>query len=531
MEGEKAILKRPSTAPVGQDGRSLIGSLPPDLLQKARDRVKLVALLFLGANIFLLFSDVPAEGVGVLVESPAEAMGWAMVVMSGALYAVARTGRFSPQVVLNLGLLFEIAMCALLAVNIPRAHYVMALEMNAVDRLTDLIPFTTWTTPIIILFPLIIPSPPVKTFWVAVAAAATTPLGVAVYEWAGVFNVEPRAYVHVSASPVIAVAVAYFGSRVVYGLGLDVKRAREMGSYRVTELLGRGGMGEVWKADHRMLARPAAIKLVRPEMLGVSDETARLTALKRFEREAQTTALLRSPHTIELYDFGVTADNTFYYVMELLDGYNLEILIKRFGPVPPERAIYLLRQICHSLAEAHERDLIHRDIKPANVFVCRYGREADFVKLLDFGLVKVRAEHHGEDIKLTSGNFPGGTPAFMAPEQVLDGTKVDAKTDIYAVGCVAYWIVTGKLVFEGDTAMQVMTDHIHQLPKPPSQRTEQEIPQELETVIMSCLEKDQSHRPQSADALSKALAECETELRWTEERAEEWWDVNGNDTL
>jgi tRNA A-37 threonylcarbamoyl transferase component Bud32 len=465
------------------------------------------------------------------VESPAEAMGWIMVAMSGTLYALARSTRFSPQVILNLGLLFEIAMCALLALNIPREHYSMALELDGVERLADLLPFTTWTTPIIILFPLIIPSPPAKTLWVAIAAAATTPLGVAVYEWAGVFNVEPRAYVHVSASPAIAVTVAYFGSRVVYGLGLDVKRAREMGSYHLADLLGRGGMGEVWKAEHRMLARPAAIKLVRPEMLGVSDETARITALKRFEREAQTTALLRSPHTIELYDFGVTADNTFYYVMELLDGYNLETLIKQFGPVPAERAIYLLQQMCHSLAEAHESDLIHRDIKPANVFACRYGRESDFVKLLDFGLVKVRAEPRGEDVKLTSGNFPGGTPAFMAPEQALDDTKVDAKTDIYAVGCVAYWLLTGKLVFEGETAMQVVTDHIHRLPTPLSQRTERKIPRELEAVIMSCLEKDPSHRPQSADALSKALAECETEARWTKERAGEWWDAHADRSL
>jgi len=527
MDSEQAILKRPSTSPAEREGRSLSSSLPPDLIDRARGRIKLIALLMLGANVFLLLSDIPAEGFHDLVGSLAAAASWTLLLMSAALYAVARSQRFKPRLVLNIGLAYEIALCMVLALMIPREHYLQALEMGVADRLTDLLPLTTWTTPIIIMFPLIVPSPPVKTLWVAVAAAATMPLGLAVLELAGVFDVAVRAYPHTLASPAIAVAVAYFGSRVVYGMGLDVKRAREMGSYRLTELLGRGGMGEVWKASHRMLARPAAIKLVRPEMLGVADETARLTALKRFEREAQTTASLRSPHTIELYDFGVTADNTFYYVMELLDGYNLENLVQRFGPVPPERAIHLLCQTCHSLAEAHESGLIHRDIKPANAFACRYGRENDFVKLLDFGLVKVRAEPTGEDLKLTSGNFPGGTPAFMAPEQVLDDRKVDARTDIYAVGCVAYWLLTGKLVFEGETAMQVVTDHIHRLPTLPSQRTERRIPGQMESVIMACLEKDPAKRPQSADALTKALAECETDAIWTPERAAEWWDQHG----
>ncbi len=499
-------------------------SLPQDLLERARDRVKLIALLVLGGTLFLLMSDVPGEGLGRLFISIDHAMSWSIVVMSALLFAFAQSKRFGPRLILNMGLSFEIAVCMVLALGIPHVHHLDALELGVVEHLTDLLPFTTWTTPIIIMFPLIIPSPPAKTLWVAVAAAATTPLGVAIYEWTGVFDVEVRAYPHVSAGPAIAVAIAYFGSRVVYGMGLEVKRAREMGSYHLTELIGRGGMGEVWKAKHRLLARPAAIKLVHPEMLGVGDETVRLTALKRFEREAQTTASLRSPHTIELYDFGVTADNTFYYVMELLDGYNWETLVQRFGPLPPERAIYLLRQMCHSLAEAHDSDLIHRDIKPANAFVCRYGRDCDFVKLLDFGLVKMQAEPGGADLRLTSGNFPGGTPSFMAPEQALDDRKVDGRTDIYAVGCVAYWLVTGKFVFEGDTAMQMITDHVHKPPTPPSQRVEQEIPQPLEGVILACLEKDPNRRPHSVDALSEALGECETAAVWTPERAEKWWD-------
>jgi hypothetical protein len=520
----QTIIQRPSSSAEG-GGRSTT-ALPPDLLDKARDRVKLIAVLFLGANLAILFSDVPAEGFGVLAEGLAEAVSWIMVLMSAGLYIIARSKRFPPQLVMNLALVFEIAVCLLLALSIPRAHYATAVQLGVEGSLTDLLPFATWVTAIIILFPLIVPSPPAKTLWVAVVAAATVPLGLGVLEYAGVFELEPRAYPRSLLSPAIAVAIAYFGSRVVYSLGQEVTRARDMGSYHITELLGRGGMGEVWKAQHRMLARPAAIKLVQAQSLGAADQAALDTLLKRFEREAQTTASLRSPHTIALYDFGVTDDDTFYYVMELLDGYNLETLVDRFGPVPPERAIYLLRQVCHSLAEAHDRDLIHRDIKPANVFTCSYGRERDFVKLLDFGLVKVRAEQ-GDDIKLTTGDFAGGTPGFMAPEQVLDDSKVDGRTDIYAVGCLAYWLLSGRLVFEGATPIAVVTSHVHKQPIPLSQVAQQEIPSRLERMIMACLEKDSGDRPRNADVLAEALAACETAAAWTPERAAEWWEEYG----
>ena len=225
----------------------------------------------------------------------------------------------------------------------------------------------------------------------------------------------------------VVLLVAYVGSRVVYGLGAEVSKAREMGSYRLVERLGKGGMGEVWRAQHRLLARPAAIKLIRPEVLGARDPATRELLLRRFEREAQATALMRSPHTMELYDFGVADDGTFYYVMELLDGFDLDDLVERFGPVPPERAVHLLRQVCASLGEAHEAGLIHRDVKPANLYACRYGREVDFIKVLDFGLVKHGAQAPGT-ARTTSPPAhmsPGGTPAYMSPEQALGEGQVD----------------------------------------------------------------------------------------------------------
>ena len=197
-------------------------------------------------------------------------------------------------------------------------------------------------------------------------------------------------------------------------------------------------MGEVWRAEHRLLARDAAIKLVRPEVLGArNDQEVQLT-LRRFEREAQATAALNSPHTIQVFDFGITQDGTFYYVMELLAGRDLESLVREFGPLPAARTIYLLRQVCHSLADAHARGLVHRDVKPANIYVCRMGLDYDFAKVLDFGLVKIRNRPSADSLT-TMDQSTTGTPAYMAPECILGDVDVDRRADVYALGCVAYF--------------------------------------------------------------------------------------------
>jgi serine/threonine-protein kinase len=281
-------------------------------------------------------------------------------------------------------------------------------------------------------------------------------------------------------------------------------------------------MGEVWRAQHRMLARPAAIKLIRPEVLGAHDPATRELLLKRFEREAQATALMCSPHTLALYDFGVADDGTFYYVSELLEGFDLDQLVRRFGPVPAERAVHFLRQMCASLAEAHEAGLIHRDIKPANVYACRYGREVDFIKVLDFGLVKRRSTEAGAG-ELTVDEGPSGTPAFMAPEQALGEGRVDARSDLYAVGGVAYWLLTGTLVFKGASPMETIVMQVHRVPEPPSHRTELAIAPELESIVLDCLAKDPGDRPQTADQLAARLAAVPLAPEWTDSRAREWW--------
>jgi serine/threonine-protein kinase len=320
--------------------------------------------------------------------------------------------------------------------------------------------------------------------------------------------------------------MVYGGSRVVYGLRAAVRQAREMGSYQLVERLGVGGMGEVWRAEHRMLVRPAAIKLIRPEMLGATALDGQ-HVLRRFEREAQATALLRSAHTVELYDFGRADDGTFYYVMELLDGFDLNELVERFGPIPPERALHFLRQICASLAEAHEAGLVHRDIKPANIYACRHGREVDFVKVLDFGLVKQGGVMEEGSDRLSAEHLgAGGTPAFISPEQAVGDEELDGRADLYAVGCVAYWLLTGTTVFTGRTALETMMMHVHQRPDPPSSRIGAALPRELEAIVLACLEKDPEARPQTADDLADRLAGVRLAREWTAARARDWWDTN-----
>jgi serine/threonine-protein kinase len=272
-----------------------------------------------------------------------------------------------------------------------------------------------------------------------------------------------------------------------------------------------------------MLIRPAAVKLVSPQELGSAPNRDPELRRRRFEREARATAGLKSPHTVQLYDFGVTDDGTFYYVMELLDGLNLDALVDGFGPVPAERAVHLLRQVCASLDDAHNNGLVHRDIKPANIIVSRIGSAWDFVKVLDFGLVKLEGGQQSDaSLRLTDEQNVSGTPGFIAPEVVL-GKPSDHRVDIYSLGCVAYWLVTGKLVFEGPGAVKVMSDHIHTEPEPPSSRSKQPIPPELDRLILDCLEKDPDKRPATAAALQARLQAIPMATTWTPERAEKWW--------
>jgi serine/threonine-protein kinase len=317
--------------------------------------------------------------------------------------------------------------------------------------------------------------------------------------------------------------IAYITSRQIYGLGRDIKAARELGSYRLVELLGRGGMGEVWRAEHTLLARPAAIKLIRRESLQA--DAAGGGVRRRFEREAAATAMLSSPHTVELYDFGIADDGRFYYVMELLDGLDLESFVERFGAISAARAVSWLRQACDSLGEAHARGLVHRDIKPANIYVCRQGTSVDWVKVLDFGLVK-QAPASTDATRLTVEGIAAGTPGYMAPETTEGIHGVDHRADLYALGCVGYWLLTGRTVFDADSPVKMVVAHVHTTPVAPSQRIELPIPAALDDLILSCLAKDPEDRPQSAVELADLLEALTFDVTWTPRDARSWWDLH-----
>ncbi|HZV02373.1 MAG TPA: serine/threonine-protein kinase [Planctomycetota bacterium] len=328
----------------------------------------------------------------------------------------------------------------------------------------------------------------------------------------------------------LAVLLAVYPLHVLRSLGATVSRvqrkARELGSYRLVRLLGTGGMGEVWEAEHRRLARPAAIKLVKLEMLEGEDARSRRSLLRRFENEARATASLHSPHTVSVYDFGAADDGTFYYVMELLSGLDLASLVEQFGPLPPARVVRILRQAAESLAEAHAQGMIHRDIKPANIYLTRLGLEHDFVKVLDFGLVsRPKGCHRPGESRLTAANTIVGTPAYMAPEMAEGRPDIDGRADLYALGCVAYWLLTGTPVFDPTTRtpMQLLADHMKTAPEPPSLRLGAPVPADLEAVVLGLLAKDSNDRPRSALDLAAELDAIALDEPWTEAHARTWW--------
>jgi len=310
-----------------------------------------------------------------------------------------------------------------------------------------------------------------------------------------------------------------FAPRLVHSVSDEPRTA---GQYTLKRKIAEGGMGEVWLADHKLLARRAAVKLIRSEKREDCGNGSARRARELFVREAQAISALRSPHTVELYDFGLTPDGHYYYVMEHLEGLNLATLTNDHGPLPADRAIFLLRQVCGALQEAHRSGLVHGDIKPANILSCCMGGSYDFVKVLDFGLVRRDSSQDLSDEPTLDGVTPG-TPAFMPPEIAIGRKRIDGRSDIYALGCVAYFLLTGTHVFSGDTAVATVVDHVQKAPVPPSQRTENVIPEALERIIMRCLEKDVEDRFQSAEELSCALAAVPLRRPWNNARAGQWW--------
>ena len=500
--------------------RSISVGLPADLLSQSAARLRILALLY--AFVFFMAGIVPA----LLYEEAraefiASALIWApgVIGISVALIvaAVIRSGRFSMATAMRIGVVFEIVSSYAIAAG----EFGDPVQLEAHRGYLGL----SWVAVWVVLFTVVVPTAPRRAVIAALASVSSVPVVIGFMMASDVtsLRIEPGQFFIGLVFPyLLVVSMAWVGARVVYHLGAEVRRARELGSYRLEEKLDEGGMGEVWRARHRMLARPAAIKLIRPSVALDGRAQVSEEAIRRFGREAQVIAQLRSPHTIDIFDFGIADDGAFYYAMELLEGLDADALVRRFGPIPPERAIYLLRQICHSLSEAQSHGLVHRDIKPANIFLCRYGEEYDFVKVLDFGIVRAARDVTDAIAAPTRDDAIQGTPAFIAPEQAM-GTDVDGRADIYATGCVAYWLLTGQLVFTADTAIGMLMQHAQKAPLPPSFRTETPIPKALEDLVLSCLAKDPAHRPQTASELSRRLGELDGASAWTQDRAREWW--------
>jgi len=311
---------------------------------------------------------------------------------------------------------------------------------------------------------------------------------------------------------VTVVLLATIGSRVIYGLRRQADAAMRLGQYTLDSKIGEGGNGSVYRAHHALLRRPTAIKLMLPDRIGVE-------TLDRFEREVQHMSQLTHWNTVAVYDYGRSPDGVFYYAMEYLDGINLENLVIDFGRQPADRVIAILRQVCGALNEAHRRGIIHRDIKPANIILCERGDVPDVAKVVDYGLVKEITAEKGESMIL-------GTPAYVAPEAVTDPATVGPAADLYAVGLVGYFLLTGRRVFEGNTAVDVCVQHVTATPKPPSSHGVK-LPPELEQIILQCLAKQPSERPADASTLAKLLATVSPAGDWSDDEAHRWWSDFG----
>ncbi len=481
-----------------------------DLGRLAVRRLVLGAWMALGvAVVALLVSFLRQPNLGIRAGTDRPVWLWGVgVVLSVGLLFVARAERLAPARRVDAGLAFVVVVCFLSSIF---RHW---LPYAASDVVRGVPPGAI----VVLFFAVLVPAAPARVAIMATACALADALGLALTVALGNPSPPWNLWLWLLLPNAVVVGLAFFTARFVHQLGESVRRAREMGAYHLVERLGAGGMGEVWRADHRTLARPAAIKLVRPDLLG--DPTAAERVLTRFEREARATAALTSPHTIHVYDFGRSEDGGFYYVMELLEGMDLQTLVSDHGPLPEARVVHLLLQACHSLGEAHGRGVVHRDVKPANLYVCRVGDEHDFVKVLDFGLVKLGSDAPTDEGPLTDAGAIVGTPGYMAPEAAM-GEEATPRSDLYALGCVAYFALTRRQVFEGRPPLGQLFAHTQLDPDPPSAHVP--VDPALEAVVMRCLAKDPAARPASASALAAELRATGLASDWTPDEAAAWW--------
>jgi serine/threonine-protein kinase len=487
--------------------------LPAALVDDAARRFSILAVWTAGLTVFIQVGQLLLQpDLGPVLGDPVVRLSTlATVLMAAGIFTLHRQRLVLPSTIVLLGLVFETVV----------GFTISFIETSVPVEDRPLLGIST-IGPWIVFVGAIIPSRPWWTLVAALAAATTWPIAYAINA-ARLELLSPpfnRLVVWPAINYLMAL-LAYLAARRWYGTAVEAQAAEELGSYRLVSPIGEGGMGEVWRATHLMLARAAAIKLVKPSMVSGSSARQADLFVKRFRREANAIAGLQSPHTVYLYDFGVSENGRLYYVMELLDGISLQTLVAHFGPQPAPRVVAILQQVCRSLEEAHAQGLVHRDLKPSNVMVCKVALTFDFVKVLDFGLAKSFAR---DDVsQLTMEGVATGTPGYIAPEVAVGESTIDGRADIYALGCVAYFLLTGTLVFPDPNPVSMALKHVQATPDPPSRRTEVPIPAELERLVLHCLEKKPASRPADAREVIDRLAACGVPP-WTDQAAREWWD-------
>jgi serine/threonine-protein kinase len=497
-------------------------TLPTDLVERSGTQIRKAALAFAGIWAFVLIIAWPvAYGFNgqILTKrgfpTPGTEIAIIGLLISLAMAWYASRKHVGRERILTLALGHEVITAAL---------------VSAIAWWAPGDTFRTSLSPICLflpIYPALAPLAPKRVLTAGLLAATTDVLGWSIAEARGVAPSAPALEMFFAFSTTYLCALlSMLPATIIRRLGREVQEARDMGAYRLGKLIGKGGMGEVYRASHRLLARPAAVKVIGVTDMNDMDNEARTRALERFRREAAVAAALTSPHTISLFDFGVTDQGTYYYVMELLHGMDLQAMVDHHGPLPPARALHFLRQTAVSLAEAHQFGIVHRDIKPSNIYASRLGLEVDFVKVLDFGVVKVEPKKLDEaSLKLSREDVPIGTPAYMAPEGIDGGAALTPASDIYSLGCVAFFILTGDMVFRATSVLQMAIKHSEEQPRAPSSVLPGNgITPELDDLVLRCLSKNPADRPPDALTLLAMLTPLAQASPWAPEQASEWWE-------
>lgn len=491
--------------------------LPPELVDRAATSMCWITA-FCAVTSFIaipLENLLQPEMAGVFQDPVQRLILLSLVFVSLGFIALIRMGTVSKYTLLDIGTGFRVF------VAFTIGWYETSLPVQVDHPVRGMSAIALW----VILTSFFIPNSRLKTAFACVACALAWPVTYYIHSQMNDYPPYPINRMIVWLFPIVLMSIwAYVVNSRMLQMYISNQRAEELGSYKLDYVIGKGGMGEVWRARHRLLIRDAAIKLIRPEVLAGLNGRQESLMRKRFEREAQATASLRSPHTVDLFDFGMTKDRAFYYAMELLDGVDLQTLVERYGPLHPGRVKKILLEVCESLGEAHHHGIIHRDIKPKNLVLSRLGLQYDFTKVLDFGLAKSIRPHDAS--LMTMEGVATGTPAYLAPEIAMGEARIDGRSDIYSLGCVAYFLLTGQLVFNEPSPTALALAHVQKQLVAPSQRTELPIPAGLEALVLKMLSKDPNDRPHDAEELAAMLNALTDIPEWTAEDAKEWWHTN-----